>query len=52
MRSEIRLNRVFLLMILAYQCETLGRPNVATMFFFGAVIELGLAAFTGITEVS
>ena len=54
MKSEIRLNRVFLLMILSYQCEMMNRPNSALTFFVFAVIELVIAlviaAYVGIME--
>ena len=50
MRSEIRLNRALLLVILSHQCDMMNRSNMAFMFAIFAIIELGLAAFAGIKE--
>ena len=52
MRSEIRLNRGLLFVILAHQCDMMNRSNEALMFIVFAIIELGLAAFAGIKEDS
>lgn len=52
MKSEVRLNRVLLFIILSHQCEMMNRPNSAFMFFVFAIIELVVAVFTGIKEDS